>query len=156
MNIRFLLMSGLLIVPMIAGCGGGASGEPKDRPKRTPVSGSVTLKGTAVEGATVTLHPLQGGSSAAAKTDSSGKFVLGTFSTDDGAVPGSYNISVFKLESVMPAAQPAPGEPGYDPNPNSLAKPKQLLPEKYADPFKSTFSKDVGTEPITDLDLKLE
>lgn len=167
MNIRFLLMGWLLIAPLMVGCGGGESLEPKNRPKRTPVSGTVTLKGTAVEGATVTLHPVDVGNAdvgkptvvvhaAVGKTDAAGKFVLGTFSADDGAVPGSYNISVFKLDTVMPVAQPAPGEPGYDPNPKPPAKPKQLLPEKYADPLKSKLSKDVGTDPITDLDLKLE
>ena len=154
MKIRFLRTGLLLLTPWMVGCGGGTS-EPKNRPKRTPVSGVVTLKGTPVEGATVTFHPTQGGSAASGRTNASGEFVLGTFSADDGAVPASYNVSIIKLDGGPAVAQPAPGEPGYDPNPKPV-KSKHLLPEKYADMVKSGLTQVVGTEPITDLELKLE
>lgn len=154
MNIRCLLTSLLLLTPFMSGCGGGGA-EPKNRPQRTPVSGILTLKGTPVEGATVTLHPTQGGTAATGRTDASGKFVLGTFSADDGAVAASYNVSVVKLDATASAPQPAPGEPGYNPDPKPVA-PKHLLPEKYANFVKSGLKQDVGAEPITNWELKLE
>lgn len=155
MRSPFLWACVLLCVSSLSGCGGGATGEPKNRPKRTPVSGILTLNGTPVEGAVVTLHPTQGGNSATGRTDSSGKFVLGTFSSDDGAVPASYGVSVVKLDAASVAPQPAPGEPGYDPNPKTVP-PKHLLPEKYSNFTKSGLTKDVGEEPIKDWELKLE
>lgn len=154
MNIRCLLTSLLLFTPCLFGCG-GAGAEPKDRAARTPVSGILTLKGTPVEGAIVTLHPTQGGSAATGRTDAAGKFVLGTFSADDGAVPASYNVSVVKLDATASGPQPEPGEPGYNPDPKPVV-PKHLLPEKYSNFAKSGLKQDVGAEPITNWELKLE
>lgn len=143
-----------VLLTTLAGCGGGKDLE-KDRPKRTPVSGTVLHNGQPVEGATVMLHPNQGGQGAVAITDSSGKFVMGTFSKNDGAVPAEYKASVRKLEPAPTGSQPGPDDPGYDPNPKPFV-PKHLLPEKYADFTKSGFSVTVGTEPITDLKLELK
>ncbi|HET6425855.1 MAG TPA: carboxypeptidase-like regulatory domain-containing protein [Planctomycetaceae bacterium] len=142
-----------LLTTALAGCGDSA---PKVKhPDRTKVSGTVTLKGTPVEGATVTLHPVQKGNGAFGITDASGKFTVGTFEKTDGAVPGDYKISVRKLEAATGGAQPAPGDPGYDPAAKPT-EPKHLLPAKYLDFNKSGLDVKVGTEPITNLELKLE
>ncbi len=155
MQIRWLMTGLLCLAPLIVGCGGGADGEPKDRPKRTPVSGSVTLKGSPVDGATVTFHPTSGGSAASGRTDSDGHFVLGTFAVDDGAIPTNYKVSIVKMEGGIEAAQPAPGDPGYDPYAKQPT-PKHLIPEKYSNFIKSGLTADVTTTPITDLEFKLE
>lgn len=137
----------------VCGCMGGPA-EDKDRPKRTQVSGTVTFKGEPVEGATVTLSPLTHNNAAMGITDAAGKYKLTTFGDNDGAVPGDYKVTVTKLEKVA-GTQPAPGEPGYDPNPKET-KPKHLLPEKYADISKSDLTANISETAKTDLDFKLE
>lgn len=144
----------LAAVGLVVGCGGGAA-VPKDRPACTKVSGVVTLDGTPLEGATVTLHPNGKGHGAFGTSDASGQFVLETFVKGDGAVPGDYKISVKKVEGAAGGTQPAPGEPGYDPNPKPVV-PKSLLPEKYADFTKSGLSVQVGTEAMSDLKIELK
>ncbi|HUQ69528.1 MAG TPA: carboxypeptidase-like regulatory domain-containing protein [Planctomycetaceae bacterium] len=150
MHLGFCLLGALWML----GCG-GSGGKPVTHPATTPVSGTVTLKGTPVEGATVTLHPIQKGNGAFGVTDASGKYVLGTFETADGAVPGEYKVSIVKLSSTDGGKQPAPGEPGYDPNATPAA-PKHLVPEKYTDFTKSGLSAKIDATPKTDLDFKLE
>ena len=57
----------VLATTFLVGCGG--SGSNVKHPDRTKVSGVVTLKGTPVEGATVTLHPVSKGNGAFGITD---------------------------------------------------------------------------------------
>ena len=158
MKIRLTLPSLLFGVATLIGCGGGAEGEPKDRPARTPVSGIVTLKGVPVESATVTFFPLELGSAAVGRTNAEGRFVLGTFSADDGAIPGTYQLSVVKLDEAASASTAAHGDPSYTPSarPKPTPPPKHLLPVKYSDQIKSNLKEEVGTDPITDLQIKLE
>jgi len=138
------------------GCGGGGSDKFKDaRPKTTPVSGTITMDGAPVEGATVTLHPTQGGSAATGVTDSSGHYSLMTFEKGDGAVPAEYKVSVRKLAPSTAGPQPGPDDPGYDPNPKEEPI-KHLLPEKYAEFLKSGLSATIATEPKTDLNFDLK
>lgn len=106
----------------ITGCGA----EKVDRPTTAPARGIVTYKGAPVEKAVVTFTPKQrGGSSAYAKTDTQGRFVLQTFDVDDGAVPGEHVVTVRKFLIVVPEKDE--WDPGYvEPPP-----PKALVPEKY-------------------------
>lgn len=106
----------------IAGCGA----ETGDRPATVPARGIVTYNGEPVEKAVITFTPKQeGGTSAYAKTDAKGRFVLQTFDADDGAVPGEYDVTVKKFLIVVPEKDE--GDPGYvEPPP-----PKALVPEKY-------------------------
>jgi uncharacterized protein DUF6795 len=63
-----------------------------------PVSGTVTLDGKPVEGATVTFHLLdddKDGRLATGQTDKAGAFRLKT-GNEDGAVPGEYKVVVIK------------------------------------------------------------
>jgi len=63
-----------------------------------PVSGTITLDGRPVEGATVTFHLLDNekdGSVVTGQTDKAGTFHLKT-GNEDGAVPGEYKVVVIK------------------------------------------------------------
>lgn len=144
----------ILLISTIVGCGGEDSGT-------VPASGTVTLDGAPVEGAMVTLVPddTQSGKPAAGQSDSSGNFILTTFSGGDGALPGSYKVQVSKFEtpdggrSPYAAAEPAPEvdsslseeeqerarlAQGYSEaeagpqGPTKAEKAKNLLPAKYA------------------------
>lgn len=64
-----------------------------------PVSGLVTLDGQPVDGATISFVPKsEGGVAAAAVTDASGRFTLVTTS-GEGAVPGSYAVTISKASA---------------------------------------------------------
>lgn len=83
----------LLAVSLLAtGCG-----PPNASEGCVPVSLTVTYKGQPVEGAQVTFNAVgDGARTCQGTTDNSGRAVIGTFSTDDGALPGSYKVSVSK------------------------------------------------------------
>ena len=87
----------VLLGAVLAGCGGGTHG-----PKLVPVSGTVTLNGSPLSGAFVTLHPVgtTRGTGATGRTDAAGKFQLKSPPQGNGAVPGEYKVVISKL--VMP------------------------------------------------------
>ena len=151
LGISNLLVAALVVV--LAGC----SDAKKDgnRPARVPVSGKVLHNGAPVAGANVTFVPQSGKDAASARTDSEGNFKLTTFEEGDGAVPGSYKVTVTKYEEQQAAAAPQAGEPGYDPTAKPLPPPKNLLPAKYAKPETTELSQTVaeGQSEIT-IELK--
>src|SRR5262249_58322349 len=59
--------------------------------------GIVTVNGQPLAGATVTFHPAEEGRRpASGRTDDDGTFELTTFHPGDGALPGTYKITVSK------------------------------------------------------------
>src|SRR5262245_17612873 len=69
-----------------------------------PVRGQVLYRGGPVVEALVVFHPHHGqyaGRKPLAYTDSQGRFSLTTLKADDGAVPGSYTITVELRERVL-------------------------------------------------------
>ncbi|MGH7201639.1 MAG: carboxypeptidase-like regulatory domain-containing protein, partial [Planctomycetaceae bacterium] len=81
---------------VLAGCGGG------DQPETYPVVGTVTLDGEPVDRAHVIFHPenpAQGGVTARGQTDESGAYQLTTFDTGDGAVAGTYTVTISKVDA---------------------------------------------------------
>jgi hypothetical protein len=128
---------------MLMGCGGGAEG-----PATEPVSGTVTLDGKPIEGAQVVFVPNGSGRAASATTDAAGKYELTTFNPADGAVIGSYKVTIAKtegatvsvnLEGLSPEeATKKAAEAYYSSganknigNPNAKAKVTELVPAKY-------------------------
>jgi len=87
----------LLAVSLLAtGCG-----PPNASEGCVPVSLTVTYKGQPVEGAQVTFSAAgDGARTCQGTTDNSGRAVIGTFSTDDGALPGVYKVSVAKATAL--------------------------------------------------------
>jgi hypothetical protein len=156
------LALGLLVA---AGCGGSGT----ENPATYPVSGTVTLDGKAVAGATVTFVPEggSGGHPAGGTTDQSGQYTLTTFAGGDGAVPGKYQVKIVKFESAAPAGASGAGsgsgsaipeDANYAPPGDADAAPvadKNVLPEKYADPTRSGFTVEVTDGENTGKDFKL-
>jgi hypothetical protein len=96
------LVGALVLAALSCGCQG--------RP--TKVEGIVTLDGKPVEGATVTFLPKDGsGRSASGLTGSDGVFHLTTFNTGDGALPGTYKVTVTIHESVTGSGPPNTSSP---------------------------------------------
>lgn len=129
---RGYLALGLLL--LAAGCG---QFDDPNRPATYPVTGTITHNGKPVEGAMVRFELADGSRSAIGKTDANGKYVLTTFSANDGALPGQYRVSILKYETP-PRTPSSKSEAEYvPPEAAGLAQqatiPKNLLPAKYAD-----------------------
>jgi hypothetical protein len=138
----------LLVVALVVGCQPAGA----DRPATFKVTGTVTMGGAPLEGASVMFVPkTPPGNAASGITDASGKYALSTFGGDDGAVPGDYFVVVRKYEAAAPAtggtAAPAGGEVEQDADFTGEAVTeegaKNLLPEKYASPATSGFTATV-------------
>jgi len=119
----FWCVSTLLVV--VAGCGGS------NRPSLAPVSGTVTFRGAALEGAEVTFLPEQG-RPARGTTDGEGHFELSTFAAQDGAAIGLHRVRITKTEKKDP----------QDDSP--YAEQVNVIPEKYADPARSGLTAEVN------------
>ena len=115
-----------------SGC--GASG-----PATAPVSGTVTYNGKPVAGAYVSFVPSDASSRAAeGLTDASGRFTLGTFSPNDGAIVGKYKIGVIANGPARPAK---PGEGSGMPGETVPGEP--IVPTKYFSPETSGLEHEV-------------
>ena len=169
---RNLLLSSLLCLGLlvIAGCGGGPS-----KPTTYPVTGTVTYKGTPLEGATVTFiskNQVVQPHSAVGTTNAAGKFELTTFANGDGAVAGSYLVKVVKFEypkpkDTAPATNPINDgveiaieeDSGYNPDAGIEAVdplPQNVLPNKFEDPNKSGLTAEVKAGENPPMDFNLE
>ena len=78
----------LMLILAQAGCSS------PEEAKTYPVSGEVTLDSKPLEGVTVMLQPVGGGSLGYGVTDANGLFVISTFAVGDGAIPGEHQIVV--------------------------------------------------------------
>ena len=148
------LVSIVVIAGFAVGCGGGSG-----RTAATvPVTGTVTLDGAPVAGAIVAFAPkAQGVSAAFGTTDASGQFTLTTVQPGDGAMVGSYDVTVTKTTAPAGAAS---GPSDYDPDSQDSVdaayaehyaseeegadtEPKDLLPTKYKDAATSELKAEV-------------
>jgi hypothetical protein len=124
--------------------------QPSDRLNLVPVVGTLTLDGQPLEGAIVTFAPQSSEAVAASGTsDASGRYALSTAGAHrPGAVPGSYNITVMKLnvknlsEAEQAAAQAKMQNQGITMAPPTT-EAKQLLPLKYRNAATSGFTATV-------------
>lgn len=143
--LRSMLCVGFALAAL--GCGGGSS-PPPNRPKTVKVTGKVTYKGAAVDGATITFTPASGeGNGAGGRTDANGEYTLTTFAPQDGAIPGSYQVTISK--SVVVGADPSYGDvnsPNYgkDPPPEARGKLEHQVPQKYNSVASSMLSATVS------------
>ena len=89
----------MLIVALEAGCG-------PSRPVLLPAEGLVTLDGKPLGDAAVVFQPKAGGRPASARTDASGRFKVGTYTPQDGALPGEHTVTIAAVESSGPPNAP--------------------------------------------------
>lgn len=153
---QFLFVTGFLAIQI--GCGGSPAG-PDKRPERVAFGGTATLNGAGIEEAFITFHATSNpGYGASAKTDANGKFVMGTFTSNDGVVPGEYEVTVMKGESkTVPVGQVSQDDPAYDGAPEETAseEPTNVLPAKFQDP-KTSGVKVTVTEANTNFQLEFK
>ncbi len=154
----------LLLPAVLIGCGGSGF------PKTYNVTGTVKQAGKPVDGALVTFIPAEGSKSAVGSTNDKGEFKLSTFGPGDGALPGSYKVTISKMSTPPPSAEPdlqpgviASGDIGDDyapPSDSSGAKsgggaPKNLLPTKYASEATSGLIATVAENDNNNFDFDL-
>ena len=138
-----------------------------------PVTGSVTYKGSPVEGAQVVFSSVSpGGRTASGTTDAQGAFTLTTYvgptEQPKGAVAGDYTVTVSKVDS---SAVAAPVDSSTEEGRKQMmtmmtsgvqkpgakaAGPKSLLPEKYADPKKSDLKASVAAGTPNEFKFELK
>jgi len=110
---------------------------------RAPVSGTVTFRGKPLPNAEVTFHPASGERVATGRTNAEGRFTLGTFSTNDGAVLGSHVVTII--------ARGEPRELGPDEIgsglPGTKASGNPVIPLKYFAPETSGLTYEVKKGP---------
>ena len=134
----------LLALITVLGCGGGS--------KTASVTGRITYKGKPVPKGNVSFTPVQGATRAAAGlTDENGNFTLGSLSANDGALPGSYRVSII---ARGPDRAPKAGEVGSG-MPGEMMPGDPIIPTKYFAPDSSglTFEVKKGSNRA-DFDLK--
>ena len=84
----------LAVVAGFSGC--------SDRPRLVSVSGTVRYRGEPVADADVAFITPAASRYAIAKTDARGRFALGTFAPGDGALAGTYRVTVSSMRGVSP------------------------------------------------------
>lgn len=146
----------VLIAATVAGC---STKTDSNRPKTVAASAVVTLDGKAVQGAQVTLVPEMGGNAAFGTSDGNGKVRFMTFTADDGAVPGCYQVSVLKSKVDAPI-KPSTGkdDDGDDEDvPEGRKVPvTHLLPKKYASPTTSGLTATIAETDPNEIQLPLK
>ncbi len=139
MQPRFLpLFSIALGIFTLAGCGPGG-------PSTVPVSGTVTYQGQPVDGARI-MFVATGGPPANGVTDAQGRFSLTTVEPGDGAVVGSYKVSITKRQEI-----PDPRQPD---SPYKLTK--DLLPARYSNLSQTDLTAEVKAGGPNDFKFELK
>ncbi|MDB5313076.1 MAG: carboxypeptidase regulatory-like protein [Gemmataceae bacterium] len=140
----------LALAPLLAGCG-------KENPVK--VSGTVTLKGQPVEGASVQFVPVAGGGRpAAGTTQTDGGFSLTTFQDKDGALPGEYKVVVV----YNPPVRTGPAENTEQGMKQAMQlqekakkeKPKYVIPAAYSHPSSTPVNQSVPADGPVTIDIK--
>ena len=133
----------LLLAALVAGCDSSPAG-----PETVAATGTVSFRGSPVESANVIFQPLDQGNSAPASqavTDGNGRFELtthvGVGKFKPGIVPGKYAVTITKLDTASIST--------------TLAPPKHLLPQKYANSNTSGLTADVPAADSSEFNFSL-
>ena len=143
---RGLLLITACVLSLASGCSRG-----RQYPPTHSVSGVVTIDGQPIADAIVSFLPDDGQNPANGSTDASGRYELTSFTRGDGAMEGSFRVTIVKYEkegedkpavsAEEPAAEAESEETGnedYVPAGMVVSQydtgPKNLLPKQYAAP----------------------
>jgi hypothetical protein len=128
MNKTCLLLFLVAFAVILSGCGDG-------RPARVPVSGRVLIDGKPLERGSIKFIP-QIGRASAGNINKDGRFSLGCFAKNDGAVIGRHAIEIFAVEPI------------------GSNKEQHYVPEKYGNSATSGLTQEIKG-PTNDLTVEL-
>ena len=94
-----VMLAGLGSV-LVLGCG-----DETGLGRRYPVSGKVTYKGQAVAKGSISFRPTEGGGRPASGTIAGGTYSLTTAADNDGALPGTYQVTIIARDADVTKAQ---------------------------------------------------
>ncbi len=145
-NVLFAILC-LASLSLFTGCGDPGIGA-------VPVTGTITVDGTPMEGAMVVFNPVDGTRAASGRTDAEGKYSLTTEINGDGALPGEYKISVTKhlaAEDDLPKEVDPNDEGSLDDiysklDTSKVQKSKNLIHAQYENPLGSGLSATVTSD----------
>lgn len=153
MNIRSLkCVVVLLLCFFVFGC---EKADPRKK-DMAPVSGKVTYKGQAVDGAVIIFHSkdaVKQGGGAISKAD--GSFALTTFGDEDGTYPGNYVVTVVKDTMTYPVSEEKIAELEAAGEEIPAGKIEKHLPEKYRLKTTSDLTVEVPSQGLKDFVLEL-
>lgn len=139
------------LLTAIAGCGGGT-----DHPPTVPATGTVTLNGKPVAGATIAFTGAS--HTALAISGDDGRFELTTFTDGDGAVEGDYRVTVVKMISGGSGAagdQSMEAAAAASEKQQEAANAQSALASRYGDPLTSGLQFTVKKGEENDFALQL-
>jgi hypothetical protein len=137
--VRLLGLFAIGLPLAVAGCGAGRI--------TYPVSGSVRFDdGEPVRFGVIEFRPIGGGTPARAKLDNSGKFILGTVESDDGAAEGSYQVIIVQHFNPPPPSRTTRMPAEHEAH-DRAAQPDVRVAAQYADyassPLRATVQRDL-------------
>jgi len=156
----FFSLLGLLVTCALVGCG-------SDLPKTVPVTGTVTLDGKPLAGASVNLLSDEGSLPSSGITDESGNFLLKTMVGDkmvDGATVGSHRVAVSKTasdggvateEMSLEDTKKMMEQMAINPAITSEIKVVDQVPARYKNPLESGLVANVTQEGPNQIVLEL-
>jgi hypothetical protein len=150
-------LAGLVICLGLIGVVG--CGDDSELARRYRVSGTVTYKGKPVDKGLVSFRPTQAGGRAAHGTISGGSYSLTTATDNDGALPGTYQVSIIARDTDIAKAQADARAKGRVVFLQKVAaqaqkEAKSLIPAKYESPDTSGLTREVKEQPNR-IDLEL-
>jgi hypothetical protein len=150
-------LTGLVIGVGLVGVVG--CGDDSELGRRYPVAGTVTYKGHRVEKGVVSFRPTQSAGRVAHGTISGGSYSLTTATNNDGALPGTYQVTIVARDADIAKAQGDARAKGRVVFLQKVAaqaqkQAKSLIPTKYESPDTSGLTREVKEQPNRiDLDL---
>lgn len=150
---RFAIRTRLaLFAIFLVGCGSAG-----DDVKVFPVKGVVTFGGKPmVGGGSIALIPMTEtkGKTAGGEIKADGTYVLGTYTADDGSMPGEFRVVITQIvfQEPKPSADGAPPPP-----PAALAVPEaDRIPAVYSSHQESPLKAKVEAKPANELNFDLQ
>lgn len=143
-----------MLLGFVTGCGGAADKYKRARPKTATASGVVIYRNQPLADAIIVCFPTATGDravAASAYTSADGTFTLQAYPPDQGAVPGSYQVTIQKTEE---AKAPPTGPDAHDAPP--APKARSLIPAKYGQIETSGLTLTIPEGGISDIKFELK
>ena len=129
------------------------------------LTGTVTMDGQPLEGASLTFYAECGGEGGSGMTGADGKYDVTAGNSPEGGLglkPGTYKVTIVKMEQIVDEDEEAlrKGEITYDELQKRKAKkgayaksskPNRLTPAKYASTFDTPLSVTVSDDPAANV-----